>query len=395
MEIINYLKDKKPGFVAPEIPTFRTKYEEDKYWDIEWGRCINGFAGLTGRYYSYLTLNYLKTVTGQLKRPDWRDGDQMIFDEDEAAYKSQEDLMVVKRREIGLTSIFGGWEPIYNCLFNPGSRNILTSADNDRVKNMFSEKTMVSYSNLPIPISKIPPILRKNKDGSMELGREDSKGKQLGAVSVIHSRQTSKDDESAKNLEGERAMSIFLDELFLHPRAGIVHNSAQACIRQDFIKIGRMRLGGSCGATNKAEEAALKKGAQLGQELWNDSQTKGIRTVFIPGWMCIDKVPEFDSDGKAIPGKIIRLMKNGYSDEKRATEWIMMQRNKLEKAHDQSAYKNFIKQYPLTIDEVWEINRDPVFPQSVYDALDAANRAILENDRVGLYKLYRETNIVL
>lgn len=395
MTIINKLNDKASGFVAPPIPTFRTKYEEDKYWDIEWGRCINGYNSMPGRYYAYLTLNYLKTVTGETIRPDWRDGDQMIFEEDEAAGLAQEDLMIVKRREIGLTSIYGGFEPIYNCLFNPGSVNVLTSADYDRVKKMFSEKTMVSYANLPIPGSKIPPILRKNKDGSMELGREDSKGKPLGPISVIVSRQTSKDDESAKNLESLRAMSIFLDELFLHPRAGIVHNSAQACIRQDFIKIGRMRLGGSCGATNKAEEEALKKGAQLGQELWEDSVSKGIRTVFIPGWMCIDKVPEFDKDGSVVPGKIIKLMKNGHSDQKGATAWIMQQRAKLEKAHDQSAYKNFIKQYPLTIEEVWEINRDPVFPESVYEALAAAKRAILSNNRVGLYKLYRESNIIL
>ena len=111
--------------------------------------------------------------------------------------------------------------------------------------------------------------------------------------------------------------------------------------------------------------------------------------------MCIDKVPEFDKDGRVVPGKIIKLMKNGHSDQKGATAWIMQQRAKLEKAHDQSAYKNFIKQYPLTIEEVWEINRDPIFPESVYEALATAKRMILSNDRVGLFKLYKDTNIVL
>jgi hypothetical protein len=381
---------KKARFVAPVIPTFRTTLEHERWLAKEMQRWREGYSGLTGRHYAYLTINSVKTAGGDIIRPNWRDGDDMVFYEHDESVKFHEDLMIVKRREFGLTSIYGGFEPIYNCLINPGSINLLTSADAKRVENMFSEKTMVSYNGLPLPRLadkkgdlefKDLPMLRKTKGGALELGREDKFGNPISAISQIVCKQTNKDHDSAKGFETYRAKSIFVDELFLHSYAETIHASGQSTIMEDFVKVGHMVFGGSCGLdknATKEDVENLKKGAAMGERLWNDAYDKGIRRVFIPGWMCVNKAPDLDDRGKPT-GKILYFMENGHSNEKRATEWIMKKRDAFEKAADKNLLRNFIKQYPLTIEEVFDANRDPVLPPNVYDALARAKKVCNEN----------------
>lgn len=379
-------------FVAPPLPDFSKMsiYEWDKWLDIEYDRWVNGYGGLTGRQYAYITAGHLKNVEGKIIRPMWRDGDDLVFQSDFESRRDNEDLMIVKRREFGLTSIYGGFEPIYNCLMHPGSDNLMTSADGTRVQSMFSQKTMVMYTHLPLPkvldskgASEFRdlPILRKTKKGELELGREDKFGNPTTAISRIVCIQTSKDHEAAKAFENYRGMSVFVDELFLHPRPEVVHASAQATISEGFIKKGHMVFGGSCGLDDNATKEdveALKKGAAMGERLWNDAEAKRIKCVFVPGWMCIEKAPEYTNDGKPT-GKILKFMVNGWSDEKRATEWIMQRRDFLEKAKNKDMLRNFIKQYPLTVEEVFESNRNPIFPEEIYDQLAQAKKTINEN----------------
>jgi hypothetical protein len=396
----------KPRFVAPPIPTFRTTLEHERWLATEIKRWREGYSGLTGAHYAYLTIGSLKTADGDIIRPRWRDGDEMVFLEDEDSQKNSEDLMIIKRREFGLTSIYGGFKPIYNCLLFPGTTNLLTSADSKRVEDLFAEKTMIMYSGLPLPKTqdkkgdwefKDLPMLRKTQKGSLELGREDKFGNRITKISKVICKQTNKDHSSAKGFEAYRAKSIFLDELFLHSYAEIVHASAQSTIMRDFIKVGHMVFGGSCGldaTATKDDVENLKKGSAMGERLWYDAEVKGIRRVFIPGWMCIDEAMELDDRGRST-GKKLSFMKNGHSDEKRATEWILKKRSILEKASDKDLLRNFIKQYPLTVEEVFAINREIVFPPSVYDALERAAAICREN--AGIYspsKLWRREKAV-
>ena len=377
---------KKPPFVYSPPPTFRTKLEEDRYWENEIERFVNGYNGLTGRHYAYLTIGKLKTVDGSIQRPVWRDGDQMVFENSDIARRNHEDEMIVKRREFGLTSIFGGLEPIYNCIVNPGSVQLLTSADVTRVQNMFTDKTMIAYNNLPKALR--PPRLHERSRGYLHLGEKDEHGDVIPGDSQVHCISTADSDSAAKSVETFRAMSIFLDELFLHPRASIVLDSSQACVSQGFNKKGHIVFGGSCGAQTEAEAEALRTGSRLGEELWNDAQAKRIRTTFIPGWMCISQAPEYDDDG-IFTGKVLDFCPNGYSDEKKATEWILAQRGRLEKAKDKSRYYNFIKNYPLTIEEVFEINSAGIMPQEVYMALNDAKKHYFINKPEKSYSLRR------
>lgn len=347
-----------------------------------YGWWANGYNGLTGRHMFYLTMGHLKPVTGMPIHPIWRDGDHEVFHEDEIARKFKKSFMVIKRREFGLTSIFGGNEPIYNCIMNPGSINLLTSADKTRVKNMFSDKTMFMFDHLQLPEYMIPKKHSERQDGFLNLAY--GKGG-VGAGSQVYCLETADNDKNAKRFETFRAMSIFLDELFLHPRAKMVYKSSQACLKQGFSTLGHMVLGGSCGGENEDETNTVKSNSSLVEEMILDAESLELNVMFIQGWLCIAGADELNDKGETT-GKTISFMENGYSNEKKATEWIMKRRSVLERAKDKTHFYNFVKSYPLTIEEVFDINRMGVLPPSVYESLSVAKKAtVLEEERkVGL-----------
>ena len=331
-------------------------------------RWINGYGDLTGYHYFSLTQAKFKDAEGQEIRPYWRDTDELIYAGYKEGMSKFQDVMYVKRRESGLTTTFGGVIPICNSLIYPGSVNLLTSADKIRGEGMFSEKTSIIYDNLHPRIK--PSRISTRQTGFMHFGKKDSKTSELsGLKSQIVLKETV---DRPNGLESYRAKSIFIDEYFLHPKANQVRVSAQACVRKGMLKIAPIVLGGSCNETSKEGiDAAIK--------LWSDAKHLGIITVFIPGWIGLATVPEFGKDG--IPtGKILNLAPNGYSDEKAATEWILKRREQLDKATDKTELLSFIKEYPLTIDEVFDVNRSSALGPEVMAKIQEQSITIRTNE---------------
>ena len=58
-------------------------------------------------HYFYLQEGHIKAAEGHIIKPYWRDCDDMIFEGFQQAKKIEWDMLIVKRTEIGLTSIFG------------------------------------------------------------------------------------------------------------------------------------------------------------------------------------------------------------------------------------------------------------------------------------------------
>lgn len=357
-------------------------------------RYREGYNGLPPRYYFYLDVGTLKNADGENIVPYWRDGDHELALWSEAARATDSDELVVKRRGYGLTSDYGGSEPVYNCLIYPGSISTITSADTFRNEDMFNNKVKVMYNGLVdrIPAEYIPEQIYDRAKGYLKLkGSRPGKGE-----SLVVMLETADSDNACKKLEGFRAKYVFLDEIFLHPRAELVRTSAQASVMGDgFYKTGHIVMGGSCGVENEKEKQNLKRNTQMIQELVADSEAKNIKVIFIPGTMCIAKARELDDRGNPIAGKLISFMENGVSNEKKAKEWIEKTRLRLERATDKTALWTFMKNFPLTLDEVFDINKQGIFSDKIYANIAIAKKNIENGPKHKPCFLYEKDNQVL
>ena len=369
------LKDRPAKFVRIPDPTFRTNYEKDKHWDIEKKRFLEGYGGLTGPHYFYIQQCKIKLLSGATIRPWWRDADDLIFNSYDEARKIEWDLYVLKRREIGLSSIFGGCLPMYHAIMNPGSISLMTSADKDRIKALFSEKWRVVYDGLHPHLKS--PLAKTRQEGyallADEQGDKKSEKRYEGLGSQIISKETVK---NPKALESFRAIYAFLDELFLHPKPLKVHASALRCFMESTKKKGTMVMGGTCGVDDDDKKGIAAIGLAASKRLYMESQHHEILTLFLGGTIGLT---EFSY--------------NGWSDEKAAYDWIMRKRDVLGKAEDKTTYYKFVTDYPITVDEVLNMVPDAVLPQQILFMLDQAEKKIASENIVQQpYELFRLDN---
>ena len=143
--------------------------------------------------------------------------------------------------------------------------------------------------------------------------------------------------------------------------------------------------GGSCGEMSH-------QGIANARRVIKDSTDGSKESVFfIPGYACVDKAPEFDELGNET-GKIISFMHGNsghhfvgsrkihqpaYSDEKRAREYILSTRDKLSKSSDPSKFRQFMKAYPLTLDELLEASGESLLSDDIMEYARRQKKAIL------------------
>lgn len=376
MTIIDKIVSPAPRFLyskwlktCPDLTTCST-YDKDKFYDREMERWLHGWGGLSNYHYFQLTQTKMKNADGLEIRPYWRDLDEeKFFQPYELAIKTCQDIMFVKRREAGLSGVFWGVVPLLNCIIYPGSVNLLTSADKERIKASFLEKTVITYDSLDEEIR--PQNASSRLEGYLYFAKQDPKTKKYSGLKSSIVTKDTVDNPNA--FETYRAKSVFLDEQFLHPKASKVRISAQACVRKGLSKIAPIALGGSVGVTSK-------DGAALGEKLWKDAEQLGIITVFVEGWKGIMEADEFDDNGKVIGKGTLNFCKNGHSDEKGATEWILKRRDWLSKANDKSELDAFVKEYPLTIDEVFTVQGGERWEEDVKEKIVLQRKKVLEAD---------------
>jgi hypothetical protein len=382
MEIIN---KKKPSRF--EYDKWNAKYgldpkatskEKDLWWGKEREYWQEGRFGLTGTHYFALTQGTIKDARGFKKRPIWRDIDELIYEGYKNARETNHDLFVSKRREVGLSLIFGGIVPVWVALTYPGSTSLITSADKTRLETLFKEKTRVVFDNLDPWVR--PGVVSTRQAGYLHMGqRNNITGEITGIDSQIITKETV---DTPTALEAFRAMHCFLDEAFLHPKADQVYKSAQASVKSGFLKVAPIVIGGSAGESTSI-------GQKLANNLWNNADNLNLLTIFLPGYQGIMEAPELDENGKET-GKVLNFCPNGWSDEVAAKEWLMKTRDKLDKIDDKSFLNSFVKQYPLEIHEVFSSTAEGALPKHIIDKLNAQERIILATqppiEKVILYK---------
>jgi len=341
-----------------------TRKEKALWYGKEMEYWVEGRGGLVGPHYFALTQGMVKTASGKRIRPLWRDADEDLYGSYMTAKNMGWDLMVLKRRELGLTLTFGGIVPVWIALTNGGSTSLLTSADKTRLEEMYKEKTRVVFDGLDPDFK--PGVVSSRQWGYLHMGRMTQDGSVEGLDSKIVARETV---DNPQALEAYRALHVFIDEFFLHPHADKVLRSAQASVKSGFTKLAPIVLGGSAG------ESSLE-GQKKGTAMWRDADALKLITTFVPGWKGIMSAPELDDEGNET-GKTVNFCPNGHSDESKATEWIMKTRERLDRAEDKSALEVFIKQYPLTIQEVFSGSSKGFLPQDVIQKVQQQERIIL------------------
>lgn len=350
-----------PRFVY-EPPDFRTKHDAYRYRDQEERRWFEGHNGMDGWYYKYLTQYKIKNVYGQMIRPDWRDGDDFIVSKVTTdCINKGRDKFTLKRRRYGLSSWDGGFLPLEFAQRYPGCVVKMTSYNEDALKGLMEQKIEVMsqyvYEDAEIEWKKLglsgslwrPNFNYKVSDDSLTVDFGDTH-------SLIKGVQTSKGPKSAKKMEGDTLMYAFIDEFFLHEFANKVRLSADAARRDGFVRAGMISLGGSAGDSTE-------DGARRAQDLWYNHDKYGIEIVFLPATLCITKAKELDSHGRET-GKTLDFMVNGYSLQQEAYEWIGKTRDVLYSLADKTAYWQFVKEYPLHVEEIFETTTDSLWDAS-------------------------------
>ncbi len=350
-----------PNSTPKEVKTWLEK--EKEFW-------IGGRFGLTGPHYFFLTqCTYTDGGTGEILRPLWRDVDDELFGTYDESVNNDHDMLVLKRRELGFTLIFGACLPLWHCFTKSNITVLGTSSDKTKLENMYVDKIFPMYQNFD-PLLK-PALAYRDKNNSMlHFGKMDQKTGEVGGLNTKYSAM-----ETVKNpkaFEAFRSPYIVADEIFINPKIDQVFRSGQASTRRGFRKIGTFVMGGSAGETTA-------DGMKASSVIWQNAEDLKVNTIFIPGTKGILEAPEYGPDGKEIPGKYLNFCPNGYSNETAALEWIMRTREQLDKIDDKKFLNTFVKQYPLTVQEVLQVDGAGSLPKDLLEKVNVRERIIVSS----------------
>lgn len=388
-EGVTYNADGIPVLVLPEpIPVRPPKYQYSQYeeehrawikgrrgessWRLEQRRrWKDGHAGLSGMHYFYLTQMKIKDAEGNLIRPLWRDVDEIILDQYLECFKNEKDLYVFKRREIGLSSIFGGLIVVYTIIMYPGSTSIMTSADLGRVTDLLSEKFIAQHGALEDWV-RPKRTNYDQREGRVHLAELDENEKETGNVARVVCRQTSQKPSDVTNLEGARAKYAFLDELFLHPQPEKVRGSVESCLFDGQSRVGIMVSGGSAGSVSRL-------GLKAARQIWDSSASGVTKCLFLSGSLAITKATLRDEKGDKVG--VENFCVNGWSDVARAEAYIRWQRAILDVKPNKEDLYSYIKRYPLDIDEVFKSEETGVIPEDIAMMIPAQEMQLKNHPR--------------
>lgn len=344
----------------PDVAVQRYYEQQQQIWKEGYFR--DGEKVLSGKHYFYLQEIKLKTGRGDIIRPFWKDSDDLVFTTIDECIDAFLDLFILKRREIGLSSIIAGLSFWFARIFAGSTINI-TSADKKRFVRLFEDKIIVAYKNMsPYIMNCVPKNINRSKnDVYLKVGmkKKMDDGEVYEVETEFNLIETSQTDESVANFSASRTPLMIVDEIFLHPRINKLLRSAQATMMDGAEKFGFFLGGGTCEDTLSQEEL------QQFHTLWTEADTKGIKTLFLPAWMGLKQ-----------------FSINGWSQEKEGTDWVLDQLEKKLKSSDTNDAIAWRKNYPLTTDDIWKLAEgDGAFEKDVMDILEHTLNSLIESGK--------------
>jgi hypothetical protein len=361
LKLIDYKGRPKYEFVPKPEFTVSEQLARIRYVEQEKERMFNGWEGLSGLHYFYLTKPLLSDLQGNEYHARFRMSDKKFFDILNWCknHKLQEkgfpidgddhpvlinghtipdpfNFVVVKGRRDGLSTRMASTS-LYYAFTEPGSQQGLTSNNDDNLRNLVSNKIKIGRKGC-IQAGILTDDGRWNtKNLSFEIG---------GKESTIRLFDTAKDDRAASSVEGGGYTFFFMDEWFLHPRAELVEMAVSpAMLNPKFQKVGFMVQGGSCNAFTKKSVEKFK--TKLNNISSAASKTKYL---FIPAWV-----------GRAED-------EWGFDNQEKGTEIILAERQALRDANNYNELNAHFKSYPLTEqDIIGAIESDYFSPKIIYN----------------------------
>lgn len=346
-------------------PTFRTQYEREKYWAGERIKWIEGVGDIPPTLYHKTQEQKIKDRDlGTIFRPQCRDVDLLIHQTIAMCRKNGEALVIIKGRGVGLSSEMG-------CLANyfmntyVGTTSLLTSSDKPKIASLFSEKVAITFDNYDDEIKAVE--VRRNETATscylkIEKAYKDEDGKIKTNTSQIICRETSDTPASASAFSGQGAIYGAYDELFLNKRRQELVRSSTSCYLNQRTRTttGFLLAGGTC--EDVLTNTQLSELQNMIEEIQNNGRLENMkaRLLFIPSWMGT-------------------FMTNGWSDEKRGREWWNKEIETLDKLKDSSAVRAFRMNNPMSLEDIFELNKGGRFEDDVSDKIKSQYTFIKSN----------------
>jgi len=346
-------------WVYEGLPTFRSTEEIIKYGIREEKRWEKGFDGMSGMYYKYLTQYKIKDrYEGYTIYPNYRQADhELIFPWLEKVMKNNRDGIWITSRGAGKSTIIDGPAVMETAINYPGSQTILTADSVTNIQTAFEEKLKPCYYGLseyfrPSMSGIWPNIVGKQMPVVQFLNRKKVNGKwqEEGLGSVIRGLDTVARGEGNK-VEGQGVKLFVIDEMFKHPHVESLSSKAGPLTTRGRRKVGSVLYVGSCSDVKAV-------GMEAAKTLWNGADTLGIDPLFVPASWLFPEYEIYDDKGK-LTGRYESVVDDrGIIDIKKAEECIKRNRGILEKLPNKRFYWEEILKFPLSVDELFDIETD-------------------------------------
>jgi len=358
MIVVDKIKDPAPFFTRkPHPTTFKTTYEEQKYWAQQKKYWVEGYnEDINGMLYFYAQEIILKDrIRGSMYYPTVRDADVLISQKFKETMDSGYAMFFLKARGIGFSS-WGMNLPFYFARVFPNSKSIITSKDKTTLSTLFTDKTMVAFEEMHPRLK--PDLINKNQtknDAYLKIGMKyiNQYGEEKYGESEISFRDTQESPKAATAFSGSGAMYGFADEAPLMPRLMQFYPSAIECFTDHSINkiVGGLIMGGTAEATISPEDIRRI------QDIYTNSEALRIKTLFLP----------------ATYGK---HMVNGHSNHEKARDEILKRREELSLLDDKSQLTAYIKNNPLEIDDIFDFAGGGLFDEHTVEKVNAQLREL-------------------
>jgi len=362
LTLIDKTKPPSPIYVRQPIPTFRSEYEKQKYYEENKKRCLEGYGELPGTLYDYLQNHFIKhriTPVGHdpIEPPIARIASLWIH---QAFHKTRSENKfqgIIKARGIGLSSEFGAMANHF-AKYYPGSTSLMTSKDQAGISVLFREKIYQPYLEMHKDL-RADEISRNDTTQRCDLRVGVSHigvtGKQLYSISQISLRETSEKPKSPNNFSGQGAKYGFIDEFPLHPKKDELLNSAVECFRDPFTKelTGTLAWGGTCEDTMTNESITALQKMVANKKIWD------CNILFVPYWWGM-------------------FLTNGHPNQKKAEEWWDREYAKVEE--DTAKARAFIRNNPRTLEDIFETVKGGRWEDETLEKIAIQKKEILKAD---------------